>query len=67
MPVITVEGPELKDMEKKRAFAKALTEAATKAYALPQEAMVVILHENPLECVASGGELVCDRGAPPAK
>lgn len=62
MPVITVEGPELRDMDKKREFARILTEAAAKAYSLPEEAMVVILHENPLECVASGGELICDRG-----
>lgn len=61
MPVITVEGPELKDTDKKRAFAQAVTQAAVEAYSLPQEAMVVILHENPAECVASGGTLICDR------
>lgn len=62
MPIITVEGPEIKDMGKRRALAKALTAAAVEAYGLPPQAMVVILHENPPECVASGGELICDRG-----
>ncbi|MCZ7663260.1 MAG: tautomerase family protein [Thermoleophilia bacterium] len=62
MPVITVEGPEMQDMDKRRAFARALTDAAVEAYGLPESAMVVIMHENPLECVASGGELICDRG-----
>ncbi len=62
MPVITVEGPEMQDMDRRRAFARALTDAAVEAYGLPKSAMVVIMHENPLECVASGGELICDRG-----
>jgi len=62
MPVITVEGPEMQDMDRRRAFARALTDAAVEAYGLPESAMVVIMHENPLECVASGGELICDRG-----
>ncbi|GAB4254239.1 MAG: hypothetical protein Kow00129_15260 [Thermoleophilia bacterium] len=61
MPVITVEGPKIEDIDKRREFAQALTEAAAEAYSLPREAMVVILHENPLECVASGGTLICDR------
>jgi 4-oxalocrotonate tautomerase family enzyme len=63
MPVITVEGPELPDMEKRRALARTLTEAAVEAYGLPDSAMVVILHQNPGECVASGGQLICDRPA----
>ena len=62
MPVITIEGPELRDMEKKRRLAQVITDAAVDAFGLPKEAMVVILHENPLECVASGGQLICDRG-----
>jgi 4-oxalocrotonate tautomerase family enzyme len=63
MPVIIVEGPALPDMEKKRALAKALTDAAVEAYGLPESAMVVVVHDNPLENVATAGCLVCDRGA----
>lgn len=63
MPVITVEGPPLKDMDKRRRLAEAITSASVEAFGLPKEAMVVILHENPSECVASGGQLICDRDA----
>jgi 4-oxalocrotonate tautomerase family enzyme len=61
MPVIIVEGPALDDMEKKRALAKKLTDAAVEVYGLPASAMVVCVHENPLENVATAGCLVCDR------
>jgi len=61
MPIITIEGPPMRDMDKRRVFVKSLTEAAVEAYGLPASAMVVVLHENPLECVASGGELISDR------
>ena len=67
MPVIIIEGPSVPDLEKKRALAKTVTDAAVIAYGLPEQAMVVVIHENPLECVASGGRLVCDGvpGSPP--
>ena len=41
---------------------KITANAAMEAYGLPKEAMVVVIHENPGECVASGGKLICDRG-----
>lgn len=63
MPVITVEGPKI-EVTKKRKLAQDLTRAASEAFALPKEAIVVILHEVDPECVASGGELICDRQAP---
>ena len=61
MPIITVEGPEIKDMEKKRALAEALTDAATKTYGLPRKAMVVLIKENSPENVSVGGHLIVDR------
>jgi 4-oxalocrotonate tautomerase family enzyme len=61
MPVIIIEGPALDDMEKKRALAKKLTDVAVEVYGLPASAMVVCVHENPLENVATAGCLVCDR------
>lgn len=60
MPVITVEGPRIADLDKKRKLARDLTAAASQAFDLPKEAMVVILHETSPDCVASGGELICD-------
>jgi 4-oxalocrotonate tautomerase family enzyme len=61
MPVITIEGPKIADLVKKRKLARALTAAASKAFALPKESIVIILHETSPECVATGGELICDR------
>lgn len=63
MPVITVEGPKIADLVKKRKLARDFTEAASEAFGLPKETVVVILHETSPECVASGGELICDRQA----
>ena len=63
MPVITVEGPKITDFEKKRKLARDFTEAASEAFDLPKESIVIILHETSPECVATGGELICDRHA----
>jgi len=61
MPVITVEGSRIVDLGKKRELAQDFTEAASKAFGLPKETIIVIVHETDPECVASGGELLCDR------
>ena len=63
MPIITVEGPVLEDVDKKRALAKAITDATVEAFGLPPSTVVVIMHENSSECVSSGGELICDGDA----
>lgn len=61
MPHISIEGPVVSDINKKRALAKELTDAACKAYGLPRETMVVIIKENSIENVSVAGELICDR------
>ena len=61
MPNITVEGPAIKDLEKKRAPVKEITEAAKKAYGLPKETFIILIKENPPENVSVGGELIIDR------
>ena len=61
MPIITVEGPSIKDLDKKRELTKELTDSATKAYALPKEAIVVLIRENSPENVSVGGQLIIDR------
>ncbi|MBN2498042.1 MAG: tautomerase family protein [Deltaproteobacteria bacterium] len=61
MPNITVEGPAIQDLDKKRAMVKAMTDAATQAYGLPREVIVVLIKENPPENVGVGGTLVADR------
>ena len=65
MPVITVEGPPIADRAKKRELARHFTEAASEAFGLPKETIVVILHETEPDCVASGGQLLCDRHPSP--
>lgn len=61
MPNITVEGPVIKELEKKRRLAKEMTEAAVKAYGLPEGVIVVLIKENPPENVGVGGQLLIDR------
>jgi len=63
MPNITVEGPRLADIHKKRKLVDAITTAATEAYELPRQAIVVLLKENAPDNVAVGGELLVDRRA----
>ena len=61
MPNIQIDGPVLKDMDKKRIFVKELTDAATKAYGLPRETIVVVIKENLPGNVGVGGKLLIDR------
>ena len=61
MPTISIEGPPIKELDTKRQLVKALTEAATKAYGLPKEVIVVVIKENAPDNVSVGGELIMDR------
>ena len=61
MPNITVEGPQIKDLDKKRAMVREMTDAATNAYGLPKEIIVVVIKENSPENVSVGGQLIADR------
>lgn len=60
MPVITVEGPRIPDLAKKRELVQELTEAASAVFGLGRETIIVILHETSPDCVATGGTLICD-------
>ena len=60
MPVITIEGPRICDLDKKRQLMQQLTGAASQAFGLEKEKIIIILHEISPECVATGGELKCD-------
>jgi 4-oxalocrotonate tautomerase len=61
VPNITVEGPAIKELEKKRTLVKEMTEAAHRAYGLPREVIVVVIKENAPENVSVGGQLIIDR------
>lgn len=61
MPVITLEGPYIADMEKKRLLVEKITRSAAEAYDLPEDKMIVLLKENNPANVAVGGTLLLDR------
>lgn len=61
MPLISIEGPAVKDIEKKRALVKEITDSAAKAFGLPTATIVVLLKENLPENVSVGGQLIADR------
>lgn len=61
MPIITLEGPKINELDTRRTFVRELTEAAAKAYNMPPEKIIVILHENSREQVGVAGELLIDR------
>lgn len=61
MPNITIEGPIMNDIEKKRVLVKEVTEAVEKAYSIPREHIVVTIKELPPENVGVGGVLIADR------
>lgn len=61
MPHITLSGPKIDDLNKKRELAQAITDAAVTAYGLPRETIVVVIKENAPENVAVGGQLIIDR------
>ena len=62
MPLITIEGPVLADLAKKRDLVREFTDVAARAYGFPKEHFVVIIKENPPENIGVGGELIRDRG-----
>ena len=63
MPAITIQGPPLDDIEKKRKLVAEMTDAASRAYGLPKETVIVLLKENTAENVGVGGQLLVDRHA----
>lgn len=61
MPIITVEGPNIDDIDDKRKLVKQLTNAALAVFDVPDSSVVVLLKQNLNENVACAGELICDR------
>lgn len=60
MPTINVQLLEGRTVEQKRAFAKAVTEAACTTLQCKPESVHVIIHEVKREDWATGGKLWCD-------
>lgn len=61
MPQITIQGPNIDDLDKKRKLAAVVTEAAVEAYGIAKEHIVVVIESHPPENVAVGGTLIVDR------
>jgi 4-oxalocrotonate tautomerase len=59
MPIITLEGPRIEDLDRKRKFVKKLTDAAVEAYEIKD--IIIIMHETTPDNVAVRGELIVDR------
>ncbi len=61
MPIITVEGPPVTDIDRKRKFVQKLTDATYEMYGIDKEHIVVLIRENKPENVSAGGKLILDR------
>lgn len=59
MPIISVEGPPIKEIERKRQLVKELTDVAAKIYKI--EHIVVLIRENAPENVGVNGKLIADQ------
>jgi 4-oxalocrotonate tautomerase len=61
MPNVTIDGPVITDLDKKRKLVRDITSAMKVAYPVPEEAIVVVIRENGPENVGVGGALLLDR------
>ena len=61
MPYISIEGPIIADLDRKRELVRDMTAAAVKCYGLPEETIIVIIKETAPENVGVGGKLIKDR------
>lgn len=61
MPFIVVNGPVIKDIEKKRIVVKEITDVISRVYEQPKENITVLIREDEPTNVAQGGKLLIDR------
>ena len=61
MPIITMDGPTIQDLDKKRQLARVVTEAAAEAYGLSTDTIIIVFKENAPDNVSVGGQLIIDR------
>lgn len=64
MPIATIEGPKIEDVDRKRVLVEQITDALEKAYELPRRAHVVLIKENTPENIGVGSGLILDRKKP---
>jgi 4-oxalocrotonate tautomerase len=61
MPIITIEGPPINDINKRRKLVADLTTSATEIYGMPKEKIIILIRENQPDQVAVAGELISDK------
>ena len=60
MPIITLEGPPVEDLDKKRQLIKEVTQAAVKFYDMPTKDIIIFLKPLSPDRVGIGGKLIID-------
>jgi len=60
MPLVIVEADEGRSIEQKRGLVKDITEAVCKNFAVPPQAVSILLHEGKKENRAHAGKLAVD-------
>lgn len=60
MPVITIEGPQM-SQDQKRQLVEQFTRTASEVTKIPEGAFVVLIKENSSDNVGVGGKLLTDR------
>jgi len=61
LPTITIDGPPIADVEKRRSLVRGLTDVAGEAFGIEKAHIVVLIRENQPQNVGIGGELLSDR------
>jgi 4-oxalocrotonate tautomerase len=61
MPTIFVNGPPMKDRDKKRELVKGITDTVEKVYGVPRDAVTIVVREDEASNVARGGRLISDQ------
>ncbi len=62
MPVLTFDGPNVKDVEVKRKLVKKLTDVVSETFPnIPRDAFVILIKENSPENIGNGGMLLVDK------
>ena len=60
MPLVIIEADEGRTIEQKRGLVKDITEAVCKNFAVPPEAVSILMHEGKKENRARAGKLAVD-------
>jgi len=62
MPILTFDGPIIKDIDVKRKLVQKLTDVISETFPnIPREAFIVQIKENPPENIGAGGALLIDK------